>query len=81
MQENIDQKSTKFIKAILNSTWLPIVMALSSVLIMLLAIFALADWAEASALHHGVQHILIFGSGIGVGSSFMHWFGSKRSEK
>ncbi len=42
-----------------------------SVGIALLAIFALASWAEASVLNHGIQHVLIFLSGLGFGTSML----------
>ncbi len=40
-----------------------------SVALALIAIFTLSGWAEASLLHHGIQHVLIFLSGLGVGGS------------
>lgn len=35
----------------------------------LIGIFALSSWAEASVMHHAIQHLVIFVSGVGFGGS------------
>jgi hypothetical protein len=55
--------------------------AILSVGIALLAIFTLADWAEASVLNHAVQHVLIFLAGLGFGTSMLSIYAEKGKEK
>jgi hypothetical protein len=38
-----------------------------SVVAALVASFTLAGWAELSGLNHGLQHVLLFSGGMGVG--------------
>ena len=49
----------------------PAVIFISSVVLTLIAIFGLSSWAEASGLHHAIQHVLIFTSGLGAGASLV----------
>ena len=49
--------------------YLPLLTMLTAVALLLLSQFRLAAWAEVSALHHTMQHLLIFSAGIGVGTS------------
>jgi hypothetical protein len=53
--------------------------ALLSVVIALFASFGLHEWAEVSTLHHGIQHVLLFTGGVGVGSVIAVAFTGKRS--
>jgi hypothetical protein len=55
--------------------------AVLSVGIALLAIFALADWAEVSVLSHGIQHVLIFLAGLGFGTSMLAIYQTKGKQK
>lgn len=55
--------------------------ALISVVIVLAAIFGLAQWAEASVLNHGIQHVLIFMAGIGFGTSMLSIYHAKGKDK
>lgn len=54
--------------------------AMASVLLALLASFGLANWAEASSYHHGIQHVLLFVAGMGVGGSLIQATHRKRSK-
>lgn len=58
----------------------PIVGSLLSVIVALFGIFLLASWAEASTLTHGLQHVIIFLSGAGLGSSLIAGFLSKQGD-
>lgn len=41
---------------------------LGAIILVLVAIFPLATWAEAATWHHGFQHMLIFGAGTVMGA-------------
>ena len=46
-------------------------LAIFSIGLALIGSFGLATWAEVSATHHAIQHIVLFLGGVGVGSSFI----------
>jgi len=64
----LERKSSK------DRSLLPVLLgiAILSVGVALLAIFLIAEWAEVSPLHHAVQHVLIFLSGLGFGTSLLN---------
>jgi len=68
MSENTKAQTKAFAKH-LSASRLLVVLAVTSVGVALIGIFALANWAEVSELHHGMQHVLIFLAGIGLGGS------------
>ncbi len=47
------------------------IIAVASVIMALLAIFTLSNWAEATPLHHSIQHVLLFIAGVGFGGSLV----------
>ncbi|HKR81921.1 MAG TPA: hypothetical protein VJR27_02885 [Candidatus Saccharimonadales bacterium] len=49
-----------------------------SVVLALVASFALGAWAEASAFGHGLQHVLLVVAGAGFGSSLVTIIKRKR---
>lgn len=69
MQSIVESKANKF-WALAKSVVMPLAISLLSIGVVLLAIFGLASWAEAAAWHHATQHVLIFGAGIGMGSTW-----------
>lgn len=50
----------------------------ASVVLALIASFGLAQWAEAASFNHGIQHILLFTAGAGVGGSALTFITSSR---
>ncbi len=44
----------------------------------LVGIFMLATWAEVSAWHHAVQHVVIFVSGAGFGGSLLAGYSDRK---
>jgi len=56
----------------------PVTVFLAAIGLTLVAIFGLRSWAEASELHHAVQHVLIFSAGAGAGSSLFSLFKTKK---
>lgn len=54
-------------------------MASASVGLSLVASFGLSTWAELAPLHHAVQHVLLFGGGVGLGSSVLISRGGRRA--
>lgn len=54
---------------------------LVSIVIGLVASFVLADWAEAASWHHGLQHVLLFIAGMGLGGSVTYHFSQTKGSK
>jgi hypothetical protein len=46
----------------------------AAIVLMLVAELPLATWAEASEVHHALQHVLIFVAGIAAGGSGLSLF-------
>jgi len=51
--------------------FIPLSVAVLAVSATLVGIFTLSNWAEASAAHHAIQHVVIFLSGVGFGGSIV----------
>ena len=50
----------------------PLAIIITSIVMALIAIFVLSDWAETAPLHHAAQHVLIFLAGTSFGGSFLY---------
>lgn len=68
MTEIAESQTKKTVKKISPAVWLA-GLAVLSASVALLAVFVLAGWAEASAVGHGIQHVVIFLAGLGLGGS------------
>jgi len=77
----IARNETKKITQKISSQHLLLAGAILSVGLALLAIFALAGWAETSTLSHGSQHVLIFLAGLGFGTTTLEIIRQKGKEK
>lgn len=59
---------TSKIDSIFKKKYLLLLMLVLFISVVLLGIFALANWAETATWHHAAQHIMIFIGGVGFGS-------------
>lgn len=58
--------------------WLPFSISILAAAMVLIGVFGLSSWAEASGLNHGLQHVLIFLGGVGFGGSLLTMYKAKR---
>jgi hypothetical protein len=77
MQAQVDAHSKSLTRS-LSTIWARVVVAVTSLLTMLLAIFGLSSWAEAAAWHHAAQHVLIFSAGAGCSAA---WLAKRKDTK
>jgi hypothetical protein len=65
------EESSATINKKLTLTWLPYVLFIASITATLIAIFAMSGWVEVSGIHHAIQHVVIFSSGLTAGGSLL----------
>lgn len=53
-------------------------LAAASVILMITAVFGIAEWAELATWHHGLQHVMIFVAGGAMGTAI---FGNRANKE
>jgi uncharacterized oligopeptide transporter (OPT) family protein len=75
------EKSTTVYSKRVMLRWLPYALFTTSILVTLIAIFALSEWVEVSGWHHASQHVMIFSSGLVAGGSLLSIYKTNKEKK